>query len=191
MPNKVTDHTSLHCNSPYCFGKSLHAVYVSVRSFWNQFGPYTKSAIIGGLALMFVHGYVIPTAQRRQVELDRRYKILTDIAITRGEYYQSIWKVYFGKQLPEPLESRQRYRDQLQGVSREAERIRIELSLLFKDRTIAGDWKRLTDIYWNAQYPIGQGEGQLPSQVELESRLTPAMTLLDSIISKIRWEMGY
>lgn len=175
----------------YYLGRALKWFYGRCVSIWNLFGPYVKSALIGLVGLLLVHGVVIPTAQRRQIWLEKQYEALTDVAIVRGRYYQSIWNVYFGKGVPEEIEARRNYRDQAQAVSLEAERLRIELSLLFRDSTIAEEWKHLANIYWAAYYPIGQGEIKLPTQEELEAKLSPAMPLMDSLIAKMREEMGY
>lgn len=179
------------CTNPWCPAQLLKNLYERCVAIWNLFGPIVKSALIGFVGLLLVNGVVIPTAQYRQIRLEKQYKALTDVATINGRYYQSVWNVYFGKEIPEEVEARRQYRDQAQAVSVEAERVRVELSLLFRDPTISEEWAQLANTYWAAYYPIGQGGKKLPTQEELEAKLSQTRPRLGSLIAKMRREMGY
>ena len=111
----------------------------------------------------------------------------------RAEYYQAIWKFYFGIVRKEDKIAMRMYREKLQDASVKAEALAIKLGLFFSDPNIAGDWQRVQRGFHDAHYPLGRPElrSQITRDYEktLNEDLKPVEALMNSLLAKMQKEL--
>lgn len=169
----------------------------SVKRLWEwagkNFSSTFKAACITAGALLIIHLWIVPSAIRKQKQLDEKYVAITEVAQLSAEYYQSIWNVYFGIVGNEPPEATRWYRDQAQKASAKGEGIRVKLSMLFSDPKIVQHWEQVMKVYHDAHYPLGRPEERNKINEEYEAvlnkNLRSADPPLQAMVQKMRTEL--